>query len=262
AALERSIRGPPRLRYGDRAATPFRRIPPVSSKASKRCSSSRQQQASHRRGPSSSLGSRGRAKVPFRTRPQRRANGCPCRKLTLGYIGGAVRPKLAQPTSDRKAIEILQSGCPKDLPSIPTGRLSVMESRLQVMLAAVQTVRPALERFYRSLSDEQKARFNAIAPTDNANAVGKDQHDLANCCDEKSPSVTDLPIDPYGQKIQAVEKTVSCHSRRSLAGQRWLRFLGQSIANRPARRTNGLGAHPRLRHGDGGPGVVGAERIS
>ena len=35
-----------------------------------------------------------------------------------------------------------------------------MESRLQVMLAAVQTVRPALERFYRSLSDEQKARFN------------------------------------------------------------------------------------------------------
>ena len=59
-----------------------------------------------------------------------------------------------------KAIEILQSGCPKDLPSIPTGRLSAMESRLQVMLAAVQTVRPALERFYRSLSDEQKARFN------------------------------------------------------------------------------------------------------
>jgi hypothetical protein len=41
-----------------------------------------------------------------------------------------------------------------------------MESRLQVMLAAVQTVRPALERFYQSLSDEQKARFNAIAPTD------------------------------------------------------------------------------------------------
>src|SRR4030088_22046 len=56
--------------------------------------------------------------------------------------------------------------CPKDLPSLPTERLAAMESRLQVMLAAVQTVRPALERFYQSLSDEQKARFNAIAPTD------------------------------------------------------------------------------------------------
>jgi len=101
-----------------------------------------------------------------------------------------------------KAIEILQSGCPKDLPSIPTGRLSAMESRLQVMLAAVQTVRPALERFYRSLSDEQKARFNAIAPTDDANAAGKDQRDLANFCDEKSPTVTDLPIDRIGQAVQ------------------------------------------------------------
>src|SRR5262249_48739845 len=55
-----------------------------------------------------------------------------------------------------KAIEILQSGCPKELPSIPTGRLSAMQSPLHLMLAAVQTVRPALERFYRSLSDEQK----------------------------------------------------------------------------------------------------------
>jgi hypothetical protein len=66
----------------------------------------------------------------------------------------------------------------------------------------VQTVRPALERFYRSLSDEQKARFNAIAPTDDANAAGKDQRDLAKFCDEKSPSVTDLPIDRIGQAVQ------------------------------------------------------------
>src|SRR5262245_9777669 len=67
-----------------------------------------------------------------------------------------------------------------------------------------------------------------------------------------------VPI-PYGQKIQAVEKTVSCHSRRSLAGRRWLRFWGNSIANRPAWRTNGLGAHPGLRHGDDGPEAAGAE---
>jgi hypothetical protein len=73
---------------------------------------------------------------------------------------------------------MLQSRCPKDLPSIPTGRLAATESRLQVMLAAVQTVCPALERFYQSLSDEQKARFNAIAPADDA-AAGKDRRDLA-----------------------------------------------------------------------------------
>src|SRR6266498_5791655 len=63
----------------------------------------------------------------------------------------AQRPALDElKAASVKAIEMLQSACPKDLPSIPTGRLAAMESRLQVMLAAVQTVRPALERFYQS----------------------------------------------------------------------------------------------------------------
>jgi hypothetical protein len=116
---------------------------------------------------------------------------------------GAQRPALDElRAASAKAIEILQSGCPKDLPSIPTGRLAAMESRLQVMLAAVRAVRPALERFYQSLSDEQKARFNAIAPTGDDNAAGKDQRDLAKFCDEKSPGVTDLPIDRIGQEVQ------------------------------------------------------------
>src|SRR5262245_5845517 len=115
----------------------------------------------------------------------------------------AQRPALDElRAASAKAIEMLQSECPTDLPSIPTGRLAAMENRLQVMLAAVQIMRPVLERFYRSLSDEQKARFNAIAPTDDANAAGKDRRDLANFCDEKSPSVTELPIDRIGQAVQ------------------------------------------------------------
>jgi LTXXQ motif family protein len=65
-----------------------------------------------------------------------------------------------------------------------------------------ETVRPALERFYRSLSDEQKARFNAIAPADDPDAAGKDQRDLAKFCDENAPGVTDLPIDRIGQAVQ------------------------------------------------------------
>src|SRR5262249_20065694 len=96
----------------------------------------------------------------------------------VGEPTDAQRPGLDELRSaSAKAVEILQSGCPRDLPSIPTGRLAAMKSRLQVMLAAVQTVRPALQRFYQSLSDEQKARFNAIAPADDA-AAGKDQRDL------------------------------------------------------------------------------------
>jgi LTXXQ motif family protein len=98
-----------------------------------------------------------------------------------------------------KAIDMLKSGCPKDLPSIPTGRLAAMESRLQVMLAAV---RPALEHVYQSLSDEQKARFNAIAPTDDPEAAAEDERDLTKFCDEKTPDVTELPIDRIAQAVQ------------------------------------------------------------
>ena len=99
----------------------------------------------------------------------------------------AQRPALEElRAASAKAIDMLKAGCPKDLPSIPTGRLSAMEGRLQVMLAAVQTVRPALERFYQSLSDEQKARFNAIAPANEADAAAKDQLDLTWICDEKA----------------------------------------------------------------------------
>src|SRR5262245_47297496 len=115
----------------------------------------------------------------------------------------AQRPALDElRAANAKAIDMLKVACPKDLPSIPTGRLAAMESRLQVMLAAVQTVRPALERFYQSLSDEQKARFNAIASADDPDAAAKDQRDLTRWCDQKTPGLTDLPIDRIAQAVQ------------------------------------------------------------
>jgi hypothetical protein len=40
-----------------------------------------------------------------------------------------------------------------------------MEQRLDALLAAANTVQPALEEFYASLSSEQKARFNALNAT-------------------------------------------------------------------------------------------------
>ncbi len=101
-----------------------------------------------------------------------------------------------------KAIDILNAGCPTDLPSTPTGRLAAMESRLQVMLQAVQTVRSPLERFYQSLTDEQKARFNAVAPRSDTAAAGEHQRDLTKFCDERSPGVTDLPINRIAQKVR------------------------------------------------------------
>src|SRR5712691_4408320 len=137
------------------------------------------------------------------------AKGAELTDLPVERITEIVQPTDAQrgalddlKAASAKAVDILKSACPNDLPSIPTGRLAAMESRLQVMLQAVQAVRPALDHFYQSLSDEQKARFNVISPADDAAATGKDQRDLASLCDEKSPGVTDLPIDRIAKAVQ------------------------------------------------------------
>ena len=66
-----------------------------------------------------------------------------------------------------KALDILKAACPTALPSTPTGRIEAMRQRLDAMLQAVRTVRPALEKFYESLNDEQKARFSALGSEDN-----------------------------------------------------------------------------------------------
>ena len=43
-------------------------------------------------------------------------------------------------------------------------RIDVMEQRLDAMLRAINIVQPALQKFYGSLTDEQKERVNRLAP--------------------------------------------------------------------------------------------------
>ena len=70
--------------------------------------------------------------------------------------------ELQDATSD--AANLLSSECPTYRALTPVGRLQAMEQRLDAMLRAVQTVQPALEKFYGSLGDEQKERFNRLSP--------------------------------------------------------------------------------------------------
>jgi hypothetical protein len=107
-------------------------------------------------------------------------------------------------TESAKAIDLLKGACPNDLPSTPTGRLAATQTRIENMLAAVKTIRPALDRFYQSLSDEQKARFNAIAPGQDS-ASAKDRRNLVALCNERAPGVNDLPIDRIAAAVQPNE---------------------------------------------------------
>ncbi len=67
-----------------------------------------------------------------------------------------------------KASDDLASACPSALPATPPARLRAIARRLDVMLGAIKNVRAALDDFYNSLNDEQKAQFNVIGRQRNA----------------------------------------------------------------------------------------------
>ena len=107
-----------------------------------------------------------------------------------GQQGGSVTnlpiqriEEVVQPTEQRQqetfnalkqasvaAADQLQASCPKQVPQSPVGRLDAVKTRLSAMLDAMKTVRPKLQQFYASLSDEQKARLDTMGPPQNPSA--------------------------------------------------------------------------------------------
>jgi len=62
-----------------------------------------------------------------------------------------------------KATDMLRAACQTaDDPTTPPARLAAIGKRLDTMLQAVKLVRAALDDFYATLSDEQKAQFEGI----------------------------------------------------------------------------------------------------
>jgi LTXXQ motif family protein len=61
-----------------------------------------------------------------------------------------------------KAADLLKTACKDADAATPPARLAAIASRLEVMLRAVKPVRSALDDVYTTLSDEQKAQFEAI----------------------------------------------------------------------------------------------------
>jgi hypothetical protein len=107
------------------------------------------------------------------SRTQRQAN-CSGEKIGLSGLAAnrieeAVRPSEAQGAAlDRldeamqKAVQALEAACPDTTSLTPVGRLDTMQQRIEAMIDAAGLVGPALEEFYTSLNDEQKAKLNRL----------------------------------------------------------------------------------------------------
>ncbi len=92
-------------------------------------------------------------------------------QLPVQRIEQAIKPTQEQrdaldklKVASAQAANQLQASCPTDMPKGPIDRFDAVSKRLDAMSAAIKTVRPALDNFYASLMDEQKARFNVLGP--------------------------------------------------------------------------------------------------
>jgi len=125
--------------------------------------------------------------------------------LPIDRITAAVSPDAQQraaldalANASLQAAQTIKTACPTDIAYTSTGRLDAMERRVQAMVQAVAAIRPPLETFYGLLSDEQKARFNAVGQSqrpDNPRAP------LAAC----GPNAAALPTWPQQQIEKAVQ---------------------------------------------------------
>ncbi len=133
----------------------------------------------------------------------------------MQQIAQAVEPDQAQQgalnelkDATTKTVDLLQSECPDELPSTPPGRLGAMRKRIATMQLALSMVQLPLQRFYDSLNDEQKARFNVIAPNAQPARIAHDSQrppDLAHVCSMQAVRSTDVPTERIALSINPTE---------------------------------------------------------
>ncbi|WP_312015654.1 Spy/CpxP family protein refolding chaperone [Bradyrhizobium liaoningense] len=146
--------------------------------------------------------------LPQRMPGRRQARGVPLDQLCgsdrreiaglpIDQIASAVQPTDAQGASldqlgnaSLQAADIIRTSCPTQVAATAPGRLAAMQQRVEALINAVNLVQPALERFYGSLNDEQKARFNALAEDQRrAVASGNANASLTQACGAQSASL-------------------------------------------------------------------------
>jgi LTXXQ motif family protein len=126
-----------------------------------------------------------------------------------------------------RAADAFRNACPTAVPMTPVGRLQAMIGRLQAALDAIHIVQPSLEKFYDSLSDEQRARFNALAPDLGQRQPRAPQTQMQeqtaqqkNACPNAKPGLADLPIDRIDEVVQPTGNQEDALDRLSDATQR------------------------------------------
>jgi hypothetical protein len=111
-----------------------------------------------------------------------------------------------------KAAQDIKAACPTQITATAPGRLAAMQARIEAMIAAVETVQPPLQKFYDLLTDEQRARLNALAQDQrrrearrNARNARNASGSLTQSCGAAQPGVTDWPTAEIEARLHPTE---------------------------------------------------------
>ncbi|MGX1063740.1 exonuclease VII large subunit [Bradyrhizobium diazoefficiens] len=208
-------------------------------------------------------GSRARQRASVSPQTLQQLCGTPDKGVTawpLADIARAVRPTPEQralldqlKTAAANAAGVFKDSCADTYALTPPGRLRAMMNRVSATLEAVKIVRPALENFYNSLSDEQQARFNALGPNVGDRSPPQQQASGEGCGDPKS-GLTQLPIQRIEAVLHPAGKQKEALDRLSEATAKGVEGLQAACPNdvaADAGRTAGGDAAPARGHADG-----------
>ena len=133
----------------------------------------------------------------------------PSELTNLAAVEQDVRPTEAQRaaldqlrTTEAAATEIIRGACPASIPPSPPARREVMAQWVDAILVAVRMVRPPLEAFYRSLDDEQKARFTSLS---SAGQRGDAAEAWLGTCGDALDASASVPVDPIVRRLRLTE---------------------------------------------------------
>ena len=113
----------------------------------------------------------------------------------------------------------------------PISRRQVMIGRLQATLDAIAIVRPALEKFYDSLTDEQRARFDAMRADLGQQRELTTAGQQANACTNAKPGLADLPMDRIDEVVQPSGQQEDALARLSDATQKAVEIIQAACPN-------------------------------
>jgi hypothetical protein len=105
-----------------------------------------------------------------------------------------------------EAADAMRESCPRTQPRSPLERLQAMTERLEATLEALKIVGPPLEKFYDSLSSDQRRRFDDLGPKiADPDAQRAARPGQGSACGEDKPGLANFPIEKIQESVSPTD---------------------------------------------------------